>query len=78
MLMKVNGYNDLRSITHWVNGLVKLIGAQMARKFCGGCLVNILNLSLYVVKMICGFIMTLHIAFTIEMLLVHCIVTLSG
>jgi len=63
--MKATGYKVSRSITHWVKGHVKLIGTQMARKLCGGCLVNIVYLSLYVVKMIYGFIMTFHIAFTL-------------
>jgi hypothetical protein len=58
LLTKASGYKDLRSITHWVTGLVKVTGAQVARKFCGGYLVNALKLSLYVVKMICGIIMT--------------------
>jgi hypothetical protein len=63
--MKACGYKDLQSIPHWVKGLVKLIGARIVRKFCNGRLVNILNLSLYVVKMLCGFIVTLHIAFVL-------------
>ena len=65
LVMKATRYKDLRSITHRVKGHVKLIGAQMALKFCGVCLVNVVYLSLYVVEMIYGFIMTFHIAFTI-------------